>query len=80
MVQRNAEACCNIKKLEEKLAGLESQLFCIQKDNECTRKCNCDLQNCLAEKLKERDALTAHVACLTNQNAELSKELSHFVQ
>ena len=39
-----------------------------------------DLQNCLADKLRERDLLTAHVACLTNQNAELSKELSCFVQ
>ena len=29
MVSRNAEACCNIKKLEERLAGLESQLFCL---------------------------------------------------
>lgn len=30
--------------------------------------------------MKEKEALTAHVSVLTQQNCDLSKELAHFVQ
>lgn len=78
--QRNAELNCNSCKAKEKLESLESQLCCTKNDNDCARKCNCELKHCQEEKLKERDSLVGHVACLTNQNHELSKELSHFVE
>lgn len=77
---RNAELCCNISKAEEKLKGLEASLFCTSKDNECARAIRCDLTAQQQEKMKEKDALTSHVAVLTAQNGDLSRELSHFVE
>lgn len=77
---KNAELSLAISKAEERLKGLEASLFCTQKDNECARRVNLDLTQLQQDKLKEKDALTSHVAVLTGQNGDLSKELSHFVE
>ena len=76
---RNCDLVINVGKADEKLKGLEAQLHCTVQDNVCAKKVNCELTNALNEKLAEKNALEGHVACLTNQNAELSKELSAFV-
>jgi chromosome segregation ATPase len=76
---RNTDLVCNVGKAEERLRGLDAQLHCTRADNECAKKVNCELQNCLKDKMAEKCALENHVACLTTQNSELSKELSLFV-
>lgn len=50
-----------------------------QIDNDAARRMNADLLRLQQDKLAEKDALTQHVAVLTGQNGDLSKELSHFV-
>jgi len=76
---RNADLSCNVMKTEERLKQLDSSLFCTRTDVDCSRRVNCELIQHQQDKVRERDSLQSHVNVLTNQNSELSKELTHFV-
>ena len=79
MSQKNAETQCSINAADGKLKELCGALHCTSHDNECARRLNNSLCHENKDKHCERDALTSHVSVLTNQNGQLSNELTAFV-